>query len=81
MNLSLDIIGLIDKCVQEVPKDNWKNDEYPPEFWVSLMGYGNNQKIMITVKHLGSKFTKTLFPEDADYAYDIIKTEMEYLYN
>ena len=81
MNLNLDIIELIDKYVQEVAKDNWKNDECPPEFWVSLMGYGNNQKIMITVKHLGSKFTKILFPEDADYGYDIIKTEMECLYN
>lgn len=50
--------------------------------WISVYGYGDEQKIMITVNHLGSKFTKVLFPiTDADFGYDSIKTEMGYLYN
>lgn len=82
MNLSLDIIELVDKYVQEIAKERWKDDECPPEFWVSLMGYDENQKIMLSVKHLGSVYTKILFPvKDATYGYDAIKTEMEYLYN
>ena len=82
MNKNLDIVGLIDEYVQEVAKETWKEDECPPEFWVSVYGYGNEQKIMITINHLGSKFTKVLFPiKDADSGYDSIKTEMVYLYN
>lgn len=82
MNKDLDIIGLINKYVQEIAKDNWKKDECPPEFWVSVYGYGDEQKIMITVNHLGSKFTEVLFPiKDATYGYDSLLTEMKYLYN
>lgn len=82
MNTNLDIIGLIDRYVQEIAKEHWKNDECPPEFWVSLSGYDEDQKILITINHLGSKFTKVLFPiKDACYGYGAIKTEMQYLYN
>ena len=62
MDKNLDIVGLINEYVQEIAKDNWKRDECPPEFWVSISGFGNEQKIMITVNHLGSKFSKVLFP-------------------
>ena len=82
MNQNLDIVGLINEYVQEIAKDNWKVDKCPPEFWVSVCGYGNEQKIMITVNHLGSKFTEVLFLiKDATYGYDSLLTEMKYLYN
>ena len=80
---SMDIISVIDEVVRKLEKDNWKEDECPPEFWVSLNNEDmNNQSIMITINHLGYKFTEKLFPrKDMRYGYDSLMSQMINLYN
>lgn len=80
---SLDIISAIDEIVQALARINWCDDECPPEFLVSLNDEdGDNQSIMITVNHLGYKFTEKLFPrKDMHYGYDSLMSQMINLYN
>lgn len=83
MNKDLDIVGLINKYVQEIAKDNWKKDECSPEFWVSLNNEDmDNQSIMITINHLGSRFTEKLFPrKNTEYGYSSLLNRMIDMYN
>lgn len=80
---SADFITIIDEVVQKLAKDNWKEDECPPEFWVSLNNEDmNNQSIMITINHLGYKFTEKLFPrKDTHFGYDSLLNQMINMYN
>ena len=58
----LDIIDIIEQKVKSLAEEHWKDDECPPEFWVSLNNEDmNNQCIMLTIKH-GYKFTEKIFP-------------------
>ena len=78
-----DIVSIIDEKVQQIAKDFWSDDKCPPEFWVSLNNEdANNQSIMISIKHLGSKFTERLFPRnDTDYGYGSVMEQMFNMYN
>ena len=80
---SMDIINIIDEAVQILSKKNWKEDICPPEFWVSLNNEDmNNQTIMITVSHLGYRFTEKLFPrKNTEYGYDNLLDQMINMYN
>lgn len=80
---NLDIIKIIEEYIQNLAKNHWDNDECPPEFWVSLNNEDmNNQSIMITVNHLGLKFTEKLFPrKDTEYGYGSILDQMISIYN
>lgn len=80
---NMDIIQIIDAIVQEVAKKNWEEDECPPEFWVSLNNEDkDDQSIMISINHLGSKFTEKLFPiTDTYYGYDSLLSQMIGMYN
>lgn len=80
---SADFITIIDEVVQILTKENWKEDECPPEFWVSLNNEDmNNQSIMITINHLGYKFTEKLFPrKDTHFGYDSLLNQMINMYN
>lgn len=80
---SMDIISVIDEVVQKLAKDNWKDDECPPEFWVSLNNEDmKDQSIMITINHLGYKFTEKLFPKkDTHFGYDSLLNQMINMYN
>ena len=79
----LDIINIIEEKVQEWTKEHWKNDKCPPEFWVSLQNENpDNQAIMISISHLGQKFTERLFPrKDADFGYESVLNQMINMYN
>ena len=79
----IDIVNILEKHVQKLAKEHWKDDECPPKFWVSLNNEDmNNQSIMITIKHCGYKFTETLFPrKDTQYGYEAIINQMISLYN
>jgi len=58
-----DIITILEEKVQSLTREHWTIDKCPPEFWVTLNNEDmNNQKILITVNHLGHKFTEVLFP-------------------
>lgn len=78
-----DIICLIEEKVHEMAKEEFAKDPCPPEFWVSLNNEDmENQCIMITVNHLGSKFTEKLFPrKDTEYGYDSVLDQMVNMYN
>ena len=80
---SMDIVSILDEVVQKLAKDSWREDNCPPEFWVSLNNDDiNNQSIMITINHLGYKFTEKLFPrKDTHYGYDSIRNQMINMYN
>lgn len=79
----LDIVDIIEEKVQELSKEQWKNDDCPPEFWVSLNNEDmNNQSIMITIRHNDYKFTERLFPrKNTEYGYECVLNQMINLYN
>ena len=65
MDNYLDITAVLEQYVDKLAKENWKNDECPPEFWISVNNEDmNNQSIMITINHCGYKFTEKLFPRN-----------------
>ena len=79
----MDIVSLLDSYVQKIAKTRWGDDTTcPPLFIVSIMGYEEQQKIVLTINHLGVSYSKILFPQpDVQYAYETIEKEMEWLYN
>ena len=79
----IDIVGVIEEKVQQYAKDYWNDDECPPEFWVSLNSEDpDSQSIMISIHHLGRKFTEKLFPrKDTNYGYQSIINQMITMYN
>lgn len=78
-----DIISILEDRVQELSKEYWSDDRCPPEFWVTLSNEDiDNQKILITVSHLGYKFTEILFPRtSALYGYGSVLNQMINMYN
>lgn len=80
---SMDIINILDETIQILAKNNWKEDSCPPEFWVSLNNEDmDNQAIMITISHLGYRFTEKLFPrKDTHFGYDTLLNQMINMYN
>ena len=78
-----DIIKILEDKVQELAKEHWSTDKCPPEFWVTLNNEDiDNQKILITVNHLGYKFTEILFPRnETHYGYDSVLNQMINMYN
>lgn len=79
----LDIVNILEEEVQKLAQENWEEDGCPPEFWVSLNNEDmNNQSIMITINHLGCKFTERLFPrKDTQWGYDSVLNQMINMYN
>ena len=77
------IISMLDLIVKEIAKEEWRSDDCPPEFWVSLDASDiKNQAIYLTVNHLGSKFTEKIFPRPtATFGYDTLLNYMIHLYN
>lgn len=78
-----DIINIIDKEVQSLAKERWSDDQCPPKFSVSLNNEDpNNQSIMLTINHLCSNFTWSLFPRnDSLYGYESLLSFMVSMYN
>jgi hypothetical protein len=79
----LDIISIVDEIVQALARIHWREDECPPEFYVSLNDEEEDaHSIMITVSHLGYNFTEKLFPRtNMQYGYDSLMSQMINLYN
>lgn len=77
------IIDVLDEYIQKLAATKWKEDSCPPIFWLSLDNDIEEQhKIILTINHLGSKFSEVLFPRtDAHYGYNSILHHMEQLYN
>lgn len=83
VKFGLNIINVIEKSIQDLAKSYWIEDECPPEFWVSLNNEDmKNQSIMITINHLGRKFTERLFPrKETQYGYESVLSQMINMYN
>ena len=79
----LNIVNILEEEVQKLVKEHWRFDDCPPEFWVSLNNEDmDNQTILITINHLGSKFTERLFPRrDTEYGYESLLNQMISMYN
>lgn len=79
----MNIIQLLEEYVNTMSKEEWKDDKCQPKFIISLNNEDmNNQSIMITIDHLGSKFTENLFPrKETRYGYDSILDQMINMYN
>ena len=79
----VDIVGVLEEKVQKLAKEEWKDDDCKPEFWVSLNNEDmKKQSIMITIKHCGCKFTERLFPrKDTEYGYPSLLSQMINMYN
>lgn len=77
------IVNILEEKVQEYVKEHWRDDNCPPEFWVSLNNEDiDNQVILITINHLGSKFTERLFPRrNTEYGYETVLNQMINMYN
>ena len=80
---SYSIIEILDTAVQALAKEEWRSDDCPPEFWVSLDNSDiKSQAICLTINHLGSKFTEKIFPRPtAEFGYDTLLNYMVSLYN
>ncbi|ODA08214.1 hypothetical protein [Paenibacillus polymyxa] len=89
----MNIIGAIQRVVDEVVENEYRHDECTPEFIVSLLYEKNlvqefdertdrDHSIILTVRHLGSCFSKVVFPQVTQvFGYDSLKEEMKYMYN
>lgn len=81
----MDILNALQGKVNEIANEQYRNDEYPSLFIVSLIQrYGedgkiNQHEIGLTIQHLGQT---TLFPQvNQYYGYPDLKEEMKDLYN
>ena len=79
----IDIVSIVEEKIEQLAKEHWKDDPCGPEFWVSLNNEDmDNQAIMITINHLGYKFTERLFPRrDTEYGYESVLRQMINMYN
>ncbi|KAF6630574.1 hypothetical protein H6F38_14190 [Paenibacillus sp. EKM208P] len=89
----MDIIDAIQRVVNEVVENEYRHDECPPDFIVSLLyeksivqefeeRSDRDHRIILTVRHLGSCFSKVIFPQVTQvFGYDSLKEEMKYMYN
>ena len=79
----INIVDILEEHIEKLTKEHWEGDSCQPEFWVSLNNEDmNNQSIMITINHLGLKFTEKLFPrQDTEYGYESVLNQMINMYN
>lgn len=76
------LIDVIQDAVDNISKDYWKTDECPPVFVVSQLIKNETHEILLTIQHLGSSFSKVLFPQiDSNYGYESLLSEMKELYS
>lgn len=82
-NYNMNIIEVLEEYIVKLSKEQWKNDDCPPKFILSLNNENmNEQSILITIDHLGIKFTEKLFPRDETYyGYGSILNQMINMYN
>jgi len=85
----VNVIDVIQHAVDKICKQEYKNDkDCPPRFIVSQYDKSNEKgefighEIVLTIKHMNSKRTRTIFPKlEFKYGYEPLKDEMKWLYN
>lgn len=58
----IDIIELMQKEIDKIVEEQYKSDECKPKFSLSVMDYGENAKMVLSVEHQGLKFSEVIFP-------------------
>jgi hypothetical protein len=83
MTYNQDITDILQEKVNVISNNYWENDDCKPVFVVSITNEDmSNQKILITVNHLGSRFSYVLFPRDNTYyGYETLEQMMVNMYN
>lgn len=83
MKYNKDILDVLQDHANKIVTDYWKDDDCTPVFRVSIINEDmNNQKILLTITHLGSSFTYTLFPRtNSYYGYESLENMMINMYN
>lgn len=82
-NFYVDIIGVIDKHIQEICIENYSKDDCPPIFKTSIFTDDKkNDIIMVSCEHLGYNYSDKIFPrEDSYWGYNTIEDMLANLYN
>lgn len=62
MHKYIDIIELMQIQIDKITAEEWKSDECPPKFVLSVMGYDEEAKMALTIEHMGYRFTEVIFP-------------------
>lgn len=76
------IVDILQNYVDKVTEHDFKEDECPPKFKVSILYEKDIHKLILTVDHLGSSFSTVLFPNMSyEYGYEGLRQEMQHLYN
>ena len=58
----IDIIKLMQNEIDKIVEEEYKNDVCKPKFELSIMDYNENAKIVLSVEHMGLKFSEIIFP-------------------
>lgn len=58
------ILEMMQNSLDKMVKEYYKNDECEPVFNLSVMNYGLNAKIVLSVEHRGLKFSEVVFPHE-----------------
>lgn len=58
----IDIIKLMQNEIDKIVEEKYKEDICKPKFELSVMDYGENAKIVLSVEHMGLKFSEIVFP-------------------
>lgn len=76
------IINHIQNQVNGFVEKEWRNDECPPEFTLSIGEENKSDAILLTVFHLGQAYTERIFPRsDSYYGYSGLFDMMVNMYN
>jgi hypothetical protein len=76
------IIDILQDYINEYCCENYSKDICPPKFIVSVSEDLDEQKILLTIDHLGHAFTNVLFPrDDSYYGYSGLIEMMKNMYN
>lgn len=78
-----DIIDTLQDKINTIANELYKNDNCKPKFYVSIIFEEEyNQKIILTIEHLGVKFSRVLFPvKENFYGYENLVDVVKSLYN
>lgn len=85
----MNIISILQKEVDNIASESYRDDNCPPVFTVSLLqehsditGKVNNHKIILTIVHNRVSHSRIILPNlTYQYGYESLENEMKWLYN
>ncbi|MDU6995934.1 MAG: hypothetical protein E6356_13825 [Terrisporobacter othiniensis] len=79
----IDITDLFQDKINELTEEMYGDDECKPKYTLSIMGYDEDAKFILSIDHLGVKFSNIIFPKKGivyNNGFDLYE-EMKQLYN